>query len=254
MLQPYFSADGLRAVLVFIFAIAQAVMAYLPEIQDWEQTIAKRSQKLDTLVVPFGPFFAIWLVIFSSCIGFAIWHGLPSHLSNPVLQSVGWLAAALFAANTLWEYYIVQKGFDRTSVAIVAVELIVSLAIVARLSTNSLMVETGSLNPLGTAPLYFLAGWVLVAAFVSFSSTLVLYDASFDPRNASPAAILIAIATLLAVAIAYLSNSWFYASSAAWGLLGIAVGGYVKRRFAVGAIALLSCMGVAIAPSLSNIL
>lgn len=173
MLQPYLSVDGIRAALVFILAIAQATMGYWPEIRGWEQTIAKRSQKLDTLVLPFGPFFAIWIAIFVLCIGFAIWHGLPSHLSDPSLRSIGWFAAALFAVNTLWEYYVPKKGIDWISFAILVVELVLALLIVARLNTVASTIASHPFGFLGSAPLYFYAGWVSVAAFVNLSSMLV---------------------------------------------------------------------------------
>ena len=254
MLQPYLSTDGIRAALVFIFMIAQATMAYWPEIRDWEQTIAKRSQKLDTLVVPFGPFFAIWIVIFLSCFGFAIWHGLPSHLSDPQSRSVGWMAALLFAGNTLWEYYIPKRGFDWGSVAIVIAELALALLIVARLNAQASTDTTHSFGLLGSAPLYFYAGWVSVAAFVNLSSTLVWDESSLNPRVASGAVFLIAAATLLAGAIAYFSGSWFYASSAAWGLLGIAVGAYMKQQSGVGAITSLALILTLIAPILPSLL
>ena len=251
MLQPYLSLDGIRAALVFILAIAQAVMAYWPEIRDWQQTIAKRSQKLDTLVVPFGPFFAIWIVIFLSCFGFAVWHGLPRHLAEPGLRSVGWLAVLLFAGNTLWEYYVARRGFDWGSVAIIAIELMLALAIVARLNAEAPVSRALSFELLRSAPLYFYAGWVSVAAFVNLSSTLVLYETRLNPRAVSGAAILIAMAASLVIAIAYFSNSWFYASSAAWGLLGIAVGGYIKQQSTIVVISLLSLTVALIAPGLS---
>ena len=254
MLQPYLSADGIRAALVFIFAIAQAIMAYWPEIRGWEQTTAKRSQNLDTLVVPFGPFFAIWIVIFLFCLGFAVWHGLPSHLSDPELRSVGWLVVLLFAGNTLWEYYVPKRGFDWGSVAIVVVELALALLIMMRLNVQSSTVASSAFGFLGTAPLYFYAGWVSVAAFVNLSSTLILTENSLNPRLVTGAGLIIAAVTLLVVAIAYFSGSWFYAGSAAWGLLGIAVGAYLKQQSEVVAIAALALLFALVAPSLSGFL
>lgn len=79
-----------------------------------------------------------------------------------------------------------------------------------------------------------------------------VFYARLNPRTASGATGLIVAATLLVVAIAYFSSSWFYASSAAWGLLGIAVGAYIKQQSAIVTVAALSLIFTLVAPILSR--
>ena len=243
MMQSYLSIDGIRAVLVLFFAVAQAAMAYWPEIRGWQNTIASRSQKLDTLVVPFGPFFAIWVVIFLSCFGFAFWHGLPGNLTDYTLRRVGWLAVILFATNTLWEYYVLKRGFDWGSVAIIISELILAISAIWLSSATNNIAE-GIAFWLGRAPLYFFAGWVSVASFTNLSSTLLMYNSGLNPNSRKGAVLLICIASLVATIVAGASSSIVFAVAAAWGFLGIAYGAKTKQETEVALLSLCASMAV----------
>ncbi|MEM9797788.1 MAG: hypothetical protein AAF919_14945 [Pseudomonadota bacterium] len=228
-MQDYVSADGVRAILLLVLAVGQAFVAYWPEIRKWDHTISGRSAALDTLVVPFGPFFAIWLIIFGSCIVFAIWHALPENLDDPYLRSVGWLAAALFAGNIAWEAYVPRYGFKWPSVFLIILELALAVALLAKLQSFVTQLY-GIAYWLGAAPLYFFAGWLSVAVFASLSSTLVLCRAPLDPRQTRFAVPLIAAACLVVTTLSVWTTSWVYASSAFWGLAGIVVGAWIKKR------------------------
>lgn len=228
-MNDYLTIDGVRALAVCVAAVGQAAMAYWPDMRNWKNTITTRSAKLDTPVVPFGPFFGIWIIIFTSCIGFAIWHGLPGNLNDPYLRSVGWLAVALFAGNIAWEAYVPRYGFKWPSVFLILVELLTSLAILVIITTT-----TGSYSGfdywLGVAPLQFFAGWVSVATFVSLSSTLVLENSKFNPREGLFASTLILFAGLFVLAVFFWTSSGVYITSAIWGLLGIIVGTRIKNE------------------------
>lgn len=244
MLQSYFSLDGLRAFVVLFFALSQAVMAYWPDLRGWEQTTTRRSQRLDNWLVPLGPFFAIWLLIFSACLGFAVWHSLPSSLNDPLLHRLGWLAALLFCGNTLWEYYVPRYDFRWGSVVIVSLELLVALAILWQLR------QVGSLGAgadfwLGAAPLYFYGGWISVAAFTNLSSSLVLSDSVLDPRQIRIAALLLGAAAVFAIAMAAVTQSWVYSAAAAWGFTGIGIKALgQKEGSAIAGFAALIAVGV----------
>ena len=180
-------------------------------------------------MVPFGPFFAIWLVIFASCLGFAVWHALPGNLNDQYLRHVGWYAAALFAGNIAWEVYVPRKGFAWPSFYLILVELVLALALI--IAMQPYVAElTGVAFWFGAAPLYFFAGWVSVATFVSLSSTLVLNKSTFDPRTSKGSAIIIGVAGIFVAAIAIWTESAVYAASALWGLLGVMVGTRIKKE------------------------
>lgn len=228
-MQDYLTSDGLRAAIVFALALGQAAAAYWPDIRKWDNTITSRSQNLDTPVVPFGPFFAIWLVIFASCLGFAVWHALPGNLDDPYLRQIGWLAAALFAGNIAWEAYVPRYGFRWPSFLLIVIELVIALAILAVLQPYAGQL-TGWAYWLGAAPLYFFAGWVSVATFVSLSSTMVLTETSLDPREAKTAAGMLVLAGVFVAIIASWTGSAVYIASAIWGLLGVVLGSRIKKE------------------------
>ncbi len=242
-MQDYLTSDGLRAAIVFVLAIGQAAAAYWPDIRKWDNTITSRSQNLDTPVVPFGPFFAIWLVIFASCFGFAIWHALPSNLDDPYLRQVGWVAAALFAGNIAWEAYVPRFGFKWPSFLLLLVELAIALTILTILQPFVGQL-TGWAYWLGAAPLYFFAGWVSVATFVSLSSTMVLTETSLDPREAKTAAGMLVLAGVFVAIIAFWTGSAVYIVSAIWGLLGVVVGSRIKKDPVAATVAATTSIGM----------
>ena len=89
---------------------------------------------------------------------------------------------------------------------------------------------TGVAYWLGAAPLYFFAGWLSVATFVSLSSTLILTNSTFNPRSAQGSAITIVTAGVFVAVIAVWTGSAVYAASAVWGLLGVIVGTRIKKE------------------------
>lgn len=242
-MQDYLTSDGMRAVIVFILAIGQATTAYWPDIRKWDNTITSRSANLDTPVVPFGPFFAIWLVIFASCIGFAVWHALPVNLNDPYLGQIGWLAAALFAGNIAWEAYVPRYGFRWPSFFLIVVELAIALVILAVLERYVGQLE-GWAYWLGAAPLYFFAGWVSVATFVSLSSTMVLTETAYDPREGSTAAGTLVLAGIFVAIIAFWTGSAVYIVSAVWGFLGVVVGTRIKKEPLAATVAATASIGL----------
>lgn len=173
---------------------------------------------------PFGPFFAIWLLIFASCFGFALHFAVQGGA-----PAVGWLAAALFAGNVWWERHVPRRGLDRISVAIIVLELALAIALLAMTARGA---AAGWDWWLGVAPLQLFAGWVSVATFANLSSTL-----KAEGRAVRAPALLL-VAGALAATAAFWSGSWPYAAAAAWGLAGAAVSATLKGdRAAIGAAA-----------------
>jgi hypothetical protein len=213
----YVSPDGLRALIVLLLAVGQALMAYWPELRRWPETIPTRSARFTTPVVPVGWAFAIWGLIFLACLGFSVWHALPAHLDDPLLRTLGWLAAAVFAINIAWEYHVPTRDIDETSVVLIVLALVVLLAALWRLDGAAM---AGIERWLVRAPFELFAGWISAATFVNLSSALRRRGLVVG-TGASLA--LIAGALLLSGAVAALSGSLIYALVTAWALFGIAV-------------------------------
>ena len=229
LVASYLSIDGLRAVLVMLFALAQIVVGSWPQIKKSDHSIAIRSANLDTPLIPFGPFFAIWLPIFALCMAYATWQILPSNLSDPFLRDIGFLAAGIFLANTLWEAYVPKYGLGWPSTFILATSACLGIWCVSLISQE--LPELSSYEYwLVAVPLLFLAGWLCLAVFANLSSTLVKAKSVLDPRTILGASILILIAGALVSQIGALSASLVFVSSAIWGLVGIITAIFIKDK------------------------
>ena len=219
--------DAVRAGLVVILAVAQAAMAFWPDLRGWTHTISTRSADLTNPVVPVPPAFAIWGLIFLSCAAFAVWQALPANLGDPLLRSLGWVAVALFAGNVLWEAWVPRHGLDWTSVAIITAELGLALWLLLAVSAADL---GGWAWWLTAFPFQLFAGWVSAAFFVNLSSTLVrpyagapVAATGADPRRPAVALALVGCAVVLGLVVSLLSGAWPYALAVAWALGGIAL-------------------------------
>lgn len=172
--------------------------------------------------MPAGWVFAIWGLIFLSCVVFAIHHAWPSNLSDSLLRRVGWIAVLAFATNILWEYLVPKRGLDWWSVAIIIAELAILLTLVFVLLNAGPFGSTTAW--LVAAPFLLYAGWTSAAVFVNLSSTA--RGEGLDPfgrGEAGNAVALILAATAIGATVAWFTGSWLYAAAVAWALVGIAV-------------------------------
>jgi hypothetical protein len=235
-----FSSDIAISLAVLIFSISQIVMAQWPDLRRWPDTITTRSAGLDNPVVPVGPTFAIWGLIFAWCLAFGVWQVLPAQRGNDLLQAVAPLAALLFLFNTVWEWWVPRRSLDWGSVAIIIIEVALSLSIVTIITLFPRELTTTE-TWLVKGPLFVFAGWASAAAFVNLSSTLVWAKVLPDPDKGATPVIILACAILFCGVLAFASGSMFYALPVAWALGGIALASRGKpARRAVGLLAALS--------------
>jgi len=211
-MQDYLSMDGLRAALVLLLAVAQAVAAFWPDLRGWNETISTRSESLQNPVVPVPPTFAIWGLIFLSCGAFAVWQALPANLDDTLLTTLGWIAIGLFAGNILWELWVPKRGLDWISVAIIVAELLFALTLLFLVASAQL---DGWAWWLVAFPFQLFAGWVSAAFFVNLSSTIMrpYVDAddtngAADPRRPAVALGLIGSGIVLGLVVGFASGAW----------------------------------------------
>lgn len=215
-MSTYLSIDGLRALTVLILAIGQAVMAYWPDLRNWPETISSRSARYSTPVVPIGWAFAIWGLIFLACLGFAIWHALPANLDDPFLRQLGWFAAAIFAINITWEFYVPKRDIDWGSVALIVLSLALLLSVVMLLHHNSQDSVFGFVAV--SLPFQLFAGWITAATFVNLSSTLKMTGIHIGTKSSFS---LLALAVLLGGMVSFMTGMIAYSMVIAWALFGI---------------------------------
>lgn len=228
MLDLYLSPDGLRAITLLSFAVGQTVMAYWPQLRRWPDSVPSRSAQQSSPIVPIEWAFAIWGVIFFGCGIFALFQIQPDQLSDPLLRRIGWLAAAAFALNMLWEYYVPKYDIGWPSFAIIAAAAGVLLTLLFRLETEEPL--SGSDVWLVAAPLQLLAGWISAATFVNLGSALKLSGVRVDRRLSL---LLLFGAAGLGSWVALASGAVIYATAVAWAFFGIVVANRVRDHDAM---------------------
>ncbi len=120
--------------IVLFFAITQIVASFLPQALGWGSSIVERSLQNETPAVPIGFAFSIWGVIFAGSLAFSIFGLLPKGRSNALWHRVAWLAALLYALNTLWELYVPLRNLDWGAVIIIAAAAATAITIVLRVA------------------------------------------------------------------------------------------------------------------------
>jgi len=224
MLALYLSFDGFRAILVLMLAISQPAMGYWPQLRKWPHNTPSRSARLQTPVVPIEWAFAIWGVIFTGCIAFAIWQAMPTRLADPLLRDIGWLAIAVFSLTVTWEYYVPKSDLGWPSVGLIVATLAGLLLIMARLEAAEPF--DAKTFWLVAAPFQLFAGWISAAVFVNASSTLKL--SGIEQRMAWSTG-LIAAAVALGGVVAFASGAAIYGAAIAWALFGVVVANIVRQ-------------------------
>ncbi len=213
--------DILRAALVVTAALAQVTFAFAPDLLGFERTIGERSREFQTLLVPAGYVFVIWLALYGGSIGFAVFHALPAQLSDPLFRPVGWLAFLSFLANAAWAVHQPLFGPGWVSfgliLAIVA-PLFVAIGVIRRAGPQSIA------RNVALASLFGLAGWITVASPVAFSLALRL--SGLEPAFLSGAELALAILIVWALIAGFLvwrARSLVFTAAIVWGLSGVSV-------------------------------
>jgi hypothetical protein len=175
-----------------------------------------------TLVAPGQPAFAIWSVIYTGLLAYAIWQALPSRRADSRQRRVGWLVLASMLLNALW-IGVVQADLLVLSVPVIVVLLAVLAVVHVRLVASR---PRGALEAVvldGTLGLYL--GWVSVATVANTAA--VLASAGYTELGLGGevwAVLVLTVAALVGVGLAVHSRGRLAIGAAlAWGLAWIAV-------------------------------
>lgn len=243
MFELYVSTNGALSISVLVLAIAQIVIGSWPRVKRKDHSKALAKDEIETPLVPFGAFFTIWLVIFAWILAFAIWQAKANNLNDNVLQSLRLPMILVMACTCFWQAYVPKFGMGPLSV--IALGTGAGSAIYMVLSASVVQHDSYSFNYwFGLAPVQFFAGWLCATAIVNLASTLVKINAKFDPRITQNAILLIALVTIVAGIVANIINSYIFAISVIWGLLGIFINVLVKNR--ASEIAVASAFGIGV--------
>ncbi|PPH31120.1 hypothetical protein C5E02_09665 [Rathayibacter rathayi] len=186
-----------------------------------------------TPVAPDGPAFAIWSVIYSGLIAYAIWQFLPSQTARTRHRRLGYWAAASLLLNAAW-ILVVQAGLLTLSVIVIALLLAVLARIFVILRTTRSAGLVDAIVTDGTFGLYL--GWVCVATAANVAAGLVGagVGSADGPGAAVWAVVVLAVAALIGLLIAVTGRGRLAPMlSLVWGLSWVAVGRFAGELVSV---------------------
>ncbi|MCM6764349.1 tryptophan-rich sensory protein [Rathayibacter sp. ZW T2_19] len=242
-------ADRIRQSTVAVSAVLALVGSFLGSGAAGGTQIADAAggalSASSTPVAPDGPAFAIWSVIYTGLIAYAIWQFLPSQAARTRHRRLGYWAAASLLLNAAW-ILVVQAGLLALSVVVIALLLAVLARIFVLLRTTRTAGVVDAVVTDGTFGLYL--GWVCVATVANVTAALVGAGVgSADGPGASAwAVVVLAVAALIGVALAVAGRGRLAPMlSLCWGLVWVAVGRFGGELVSVPAgIAALVAAGV----------
>ena len=186
------------------------------------QNTGEISDRFEVLFVPAGYVFSIWGLIYIGWIAFTIFQFQPSQKENPRLRRLGYLFALSNLANAAWLFCWHYNLFG-LSVLVMLALLGLLIASYLRLDVNRADVsrlEYWSVDILFSVYL----GWITVATVANITDWL--YFVGWDGFGISAqvwAVIMLAVASLLGLAMALTRNDAGYLSVLVWAFVGIAV-------------------------------
>src|SRR5687767_5826081 len=186
------------------------------------QNTGEISDRFQVLFVPAGYVFAIWGVIYLGWIAFVIFQFQASQKESARLGRLGYLFAISNIANAAWLFCWHYNLFG-LSVLVMITLLGLLIASYLRLNVNrssATLIEYWSVDVVFSVYL----GWITVATVANISDWLYLVQWSgFGISAQTWAVIMLAVASLLGLAMALTRRDIGYLSVLVWAFIGIAV-------------------------------
>lgn len=186
------------------------------------QNTGEISDRFQVYFVPAGYVFSIWGLIYIGWIAFTIFQFLPAQKESPRLRRLGYLFALSNIANAAWLFCWHYNQFG-LSVIVMLVLLGLLIASYLRLNVNRSHVkpvESWSVDVLFSVYL----GWITVATVANISDWLYFIGWNgFGIPAQVWAVIMLAVASLLGLAMAVRRRDVGYLAVLVWAFVGIAV-------------------------------
>ena len=174
------------------------------------------------LFVPAPYVFAIWGVIYTGLIAFAVFQALSSQRENPRLRRIGGLFVVASLANCAWIFAWHYRNFPLSMVFMLLL-LAALIGIYLRLGTGRTRVtaaETWAVR----VPFSIYLGWITVATIANAAQ--LLYVLGWNGWGIAPstwAILMVAAAVIVAALMAVTRRDVAYLGVPVWALIGIAL-------------------------------
>jgi hypothetical protein len=179
----------------------------------------------DALLTKFTPAnyaFAIWSVIYTFVIGFAIYQALPSQRDNPKLTGVRELFIVSCALNILWTFTWHYEFYSLSLIFMVGI-LLTMIGIYVRAGIGKPTTSWGE-RLWVHIPFSLYLAWISVATIANAASLLVYYGwSAFGVSDSLWSAIMILIAALIGAVVLWKRANVAYAAVYIWAVFAITV-------------------------------
>lgn len=205
------------------------------------------SDALPSYFTPAGYTFAIWGLIYTALIAFAIFQARPVERQRPFLAKIGWLFVLSSLANSAW-IAAWHYGYYVVSVLIMLFLLSTLIAIYLRLNIGRPDAALSWQDKLFyQAPFSLYLGWITVATIANIAS-VVNYLGWNGFGIAEPTWAMIMIGTAVVVAALLLINrrNLAYAGVLVWALFGIRASAAASGEPVLAAVAVSAAAAIAI--------
>jgi hypothetical protein len=186
------------------------------------QNTGEISDRFEVLFVPAGYVFSIWGLIYLGWIAFTVFQLQPSQKESPRLRRLGYLFALSNLANAAWLFCWHYNLFGLSVLVMLA---LLGLLIVSYLRLDVNRADVSRMEYWSVDVLFSVyLGWITVATVANITDWL--YFIGWDGFGISPqvwAVTMLAVASLLGLAMALTRNDAGYLSVLVWAFIGIAV-------------------------------
>lgn len=217
------SKDTIRQtinLLSVILALTVNILASALPLND--QNTGEISDRFQVYFVPAGYVFAIWALIYIGWIAFTIFQFQPSQKQNPRLRGLGYMFALSNLANAAWLFCWHYNQFG--------LSVLVMLSLLGLLVTSYLRLDVNR-RPVSRTEYWSVdvlfsvyLGWITVATVANITDWLYLVQWNgFGISAQAWAVIMLAIASLLGLGMAFTRRDVGYLAVLVWAFVGIAV-------------------------------
>jgi len=186
------------------------------------QNTGEISDRFRVYFVPAGYVFSIWGIIYIGWIVFTIYQFRPSQKESPRLRRLGYLFALSNIANATW-LFTWHYNFFGVGVLVMLTLLSLLIASYLRLNVNRASVSRAERWSVDI-PFSIYLGWITVATVANVTDWLYLVNwDGFGIPATTWAVIMLAVASLVGLAMAITRRDAAYLFVLVWSFFGIAV-------------------------------
>jgi hypothetical protein len=214
----------LRQILVIVATLGTIVVNLLANQLPFNNlSTGEISDMFEVYFVPAGYVFSIWGLIYLGLILYTVYQALPAQRDNATLDRVGWFYIGTCVANAIWLFLWHYLVFPGTVVFMLAL-LVGLIMIYLTLGTGRTQTSTG-MRWFVRVPFSIYLGWITVATVANFTTLFswLGWGNGLDTTSAIWAAIMLVVATVVAVLMSVRHGDIAYVAVIVWAFAGIAV-------------------------------